>query len=261
MAKALDEDFPALSNPSAPDEETAPSMETDSIPTDEDNDATCAKLVDLRDFQLLHEARLRHHREIQEMIVTGVMRGNKTAYDNLIQEIEKTSASLEDVAGELALIGTCPKINCQIHPISNEDQKTNLKATTQLENQLEKLNVSKTNNDKLKNSDRSDGFTTPTKAAKKQKVLQNYSIGANAPVNTANKFQPLASTATLTQDNVAMPVAPHPPQIPEKFQPDNAGNQQTLSKIQFKTVRGVPQNFCIFGRGTSCYHQFPYGKR
>ncbi|GFY39454.1 hypothetical protein TNIN_311331 [Trichonephila inaurata madagascariensis] len=136
------------------------------------------------------------------------MRGNKTAYDNLIQEIEKTSASLEDVAGELALIGTCPKPNCQIHPIVNDDLKTNLKATSQLENQLEKLNVSKSNNDKVKNSDRSDGFTTPTKAAKKQKVLQNYSVGANAPVNTSNKFQPLASTATLTQDNAAMPVAP-----------------------------------------------------
>ncbi|GFS42582.1 putative RNA-directed DNA polymerase from transposon X-element [Trichonephila inaurata madagascariensis] len=232
MASA--EDFPPLNEPSAPDE-TALSMETDSIPTEEEKDATCAKLVDLRDFQLLHEARLRHHREVQQMIITGVMRGNNTALDNLTQEIEKTSASLEEVAGELARIGTCPKINCQMHPIVNVDLKVNSKTATQLESQLEKLNVSKNNNDKPKKSDRSDGFTTPTKAAKKQKVLQNYSIGANAPVNTANKFQPLAST-TLTQDNVAMPVAP--PKMP----PIHLRYQKNFNLIMQEINRRYPKS-------------------
>ncbi|GFY45477.1 hypothetical protein TNIN_340271 [Trichonephila inaurata madagascariensis] len=156
-------------------------METDSITTDDENEAKCAKLIDLRDFQLLHEARLRQHREIQQMILSGEMRGNKLAYENLIKEIEKTSTSLDEVAGELTLIGTCPKTDCQFHPKANvqNDPKIKLNATNQLENQLAKLNVSKNNNDKIKNSDRSDGFTTPSKAAKKQKVLQNYSVGAN----------------------------------------------------------------------------------
>ncbi|GFS56847.1 hypothetical protein TNIN_500661 [Trichonephila inaurata madagascariensis] len=198
-------------------------METDPT-TDDESEATCTKLVDLRDFQLLHEARLRHHREIQQMIITGEMRGNKMAYDNLIQEIEKTSTSLEDVAGELALIGTCPKPNCQFHPNVNEESKTNLKPTNQLENQLAKLNVSKNTTDKIKKSDRSDGFTTPSKAAKKQKVLQNYSVGANAPVNTSNKFQPLAGTAMLTQDNTAMPVAP-----PQECPPSTLNTRKTTT--------------------------------
>ncbi|GFY77871.1 hypothetical protein TNIN_73321 [Trichonephila inaurata madagascariensis] len=189
MAKASAEDFPPLSEPSAPDE-TAPSMETDSIATDDESEATCTKLIDLRDFQLLHEARLRHHREIQQMILSGEMRGNKMAYDNLIQEIDKTSTSLEHVAGELTLIGTCPKPNCQFHPKANEqnDSKTKLNATNQLENQLAKLNVSKNNNDKIKNSDRSDGFTTPSKAAKKQKVLQNYSTSISKIKNCRCRF-------------------------------------------------------------------------
>ncbi|GFY75760.1 hypothetical protein TNIN_136511 [Trichonephila inaurata madagascariensis] len=68
--KASAEDFPPLSEPTVPDEPT-PSMETDSITPDDDNEAKCAKLIDLRDFQLLHEARLRHHREIQQMILSG----------------------------------------------------------------------------------------------------------------------------------------------------------------------------------------------
>ncbi|GFS28162.1 hypothetical protein TNIN_426161 [Trichonephila inaurata madagascariensis] len=74
MEKA--EDFPPLSEPSAPDE-TAPLMETDSIPTDEDNEATCTKLVDLRDFQLLPARPAPRGDTANDYY--GRMRGNKTA--------------------------------------------------------------------------------------------------------------------------------------------------------------------------------------
>ncbi|GFY53601.1 hypothetical protein TNIN_189521 [Trichonephila inaurata madagascariensis] len=95
------------------------------VSPDDDDEAKCSKLVDLYDFQLLQEARLSHHREIQKMILSGEMQGNQIAYENLIQEIDNTSASLEEVAGELTLIGTCPKINCQYHTKATEKTISN----------------------------------------------------------------------------------------------------------------------------------------
>ncbi|GFV92486.1 hypothetical protein TNCV_3950961 [Trichonephila clavipes] len=65
-----------------------------------------------------------------------------------------------------------------------------------------------------KKNNRQDGFVTPAKVAKKQKVLQNYTFGAATPVNTTNKFQALTgSDASPTSDATAVPVAP-PPKIP-----------------------------------------------
>ncbi|GFY75763.1 nucleic-acid-binding protein from transposon X-element [Trichonephila inaurata madagascariensis] len=58
-----------------------------------------------------------------------------------------------------------------------------------------------------KGNSRSDGFISPQKVAKKQKILQNYTLGATAPVNISNKLQSIAGSAALpTQDDTAVPV-------------------------------------------------------
>ncbi|GFS64171.1 nucleic-acid-binding protein from transposon X-element [Trichonephila clavipes] len=55
-------------------------------------------------------------------------------------------------------------------------------------------------------------FTSPTKVAKKQKILQNYSVGVDAPVNVQNKFKVLAGSSAMQDSvNAAVPVAPPKP--------------------------------------------------
>ncbi|GFS64144.1 putative RNA-directed DNA polymerase from transposon X-element [Trichonephila clavipes] len=55
---------------------------------------------------------------------------------------------------------------------------------------------------------RTDGFTSPTKQVKKQKVLQNYSVGALAPINTSNKFQPIAGSSAIPEKEPAAMLYP-----------------------------------------------------
>ncbi|GFU20866.1 hypothetical protein TNCV_3952971 [Trichonephila clavipes] len=70
-----------------------------------------------------------------------------------------------------------------------------------------------------KKNNRQDGFVTPAKVAKKQKLLQNYSFGAATPVTTTNQFQVLTGSDALpTPDPTAVPVAtPKIPPIHLKF--------------------------------------------
>ncbi|GFT67991.1 nucleic-acid-binding protein from transposon X-element [Trichonephila clavipes] len=74
-----------------------------------------------------------------------------------------------------------------------EKPKSNDKNLKNDKNKItEKAKTTKQTEDpnKLKKA-RPDGFTSPTKHVKKQKVLQNYTIGAAAPGTTNNKFEPL----------------------------------------------------------------------
>ncbi|GFU93845.1 hypothetical protein TNCV_1660691 [Trichonephila clavipes] len=127
---------------------------------------------------------------------------------------------IQDLEGELTLIGTCPIENCQHHSKLNPSkliQKVN-DFSKQLELEYQKSNAKPCNGNPPPNppkkKNRLDGFTAPTKVVKKQKVLQNYSFGAAAPVTTTNKYQTLSGNDALpTQDNTAMPVAPKSPQF------------------------------------------------
>ncbi|GFY38527.1 hypothetical protein TNIN_159601 [Trichonephila inaurata madagascariensis] len=130
--------------------------------------------------------------------------------------------------GELTFLGPCPVSNCQyghaasqIELIKSIDEdaakfKTKLHETrlnTESVNQLILNNENNDDNAKSKKNSHSDGFISPQKVAKKQKILQNYTLGAKAPVNLNNQFQPIAGNAALpTQDDTAVPVAR--PKIP-----------------------------------------------
>ncbi|GFY72348.1 hypothetical protein TNIN_349431 [Trichonephila inaurata madagascariensis] len=67
---------------------------------------------------------------------------------------------------------------------------------------------------KLKKNTRTDGFTSPTKTAKKQKVLQNYSVGAISQIKISNQYQALAGSSALpAQDITVVPHTKYPPSI------------------------------------------------
>ncbi|GFV20635.1 hypothetical protein TNCV_776801 [Trichonephila clavipes] len=126
------------------------------------------------------------------------MRKNQESYDLLDKENRKLMEEIQDLEGELTLIGTCPIENCQHHSKSNPlnlIQKVN-DSSKLLEAEYQKANAKLCNSNPSPNlpkkKNRLDGFTAPTKVVKKQKVLQNYSFGAAAPVTTTNKYQTLS---------------------------------------------------------------------
>ncbi|GFS85363.1 hypothetical protein TNCV_75891 [Trichonephila clavipes] len=141
----------------------------------------------------------------------------------MMKEADDLSAEIQRIKGELALFGICPIVDCQHHTKLNSPRmvKRIEDCTKQLEAKLANTHLTATVNgdnssvDSKKNN-RQDGFVTPAKVAKKQKVLQNYSFGAATPVNTTNKFQALTGSDALpTQDATAVPVAP--PRSPHSF--------------------------------------------
>ncbi|GFU29160.1 hypothetical protein TNCV_4837511 [Trichonephila clavipes] len=178
------------------------------------------------------------------------------------KDIENQRNFMEHQKGQLISLGFCPISDCQYHSNLNATQiiKRNeeeaLKLQYILASSLSKDNV-KTNanginnakSDEIKNKNsRVEGFASPTKVAKKQKILQNYSVGVDAPINVQNKFTALTgSSAMPDSDNAAVPVAPKAPQdplytfeVPTKLQPHYAGSNEEVPQIQIETVRGIP---------------------
>ncbi|GFU82823.1 uncharacterized protein TNCV_266201 [Trichonephila clavipes] len=105
---------------------------------------------------------------------------------------------------------------------------------------------------KLKKA-RPDGYTSPTKHVKKQKMLQNYTIGAAAPVTTSNKFEPLAGTSTLPEkENAAMSVTkPNIPPINLKFKENYNLILQEISRKYPKSKSKLSGKFLkIFAAST-----------
>ncbi|GFW83257.1 hypothetical protein TNCV_2508971 [Trichonephila clavipes] len=102
-----------------------------------------------------------------------------------------------------------------------------------------------------KKKNRLDGFTAPTKVVKKQKVLQNYSFGAAAPVTTTNKYQTLSLETTRcrlrTTQQCQLPPKkiPHSSKIRRKSQPNHARNQQKIAQDQFEAVWGIFAHLCV----------------
>ncbi|GFY77499.1 hypothetical protein TNIN_123041 [Trichonephila inaurata madagascariensis] len=249
------------------------SMETDlTHPTDDDT-AICSRILDIEEFRLLQIARVIHHQEVVDMIDNGTIRKDQEGYDSLIKEIDMMMEQLKEQTCELTLLGTCPIKKCQFlakpkpktsKPITKFDQKVEarlakLSETTAYADNIKsnktrdkgKLNKTKINVDsedldktkvnseisKAKKNNRPDGFKSPKKVVKRQKVLQNYSIGAAAPINTNNKFQPLdGKDATLTKDDAAMPVAP------AKIQPIFLKYQSNYTQIMKEINDNFPQS-------------------
>ncbi|GFY61985.1 hypothetical protein TNIN_154351 [Trichonephila inaurata madagascariensis] len=225
------------------------SMEIDlTEPTVEDT-AVCERISAIEEHRLIQICTVVHYQNVIGLVDSGKVWKNQEAYDTITKEIDRLMKQLKEQTGELTLIGTCPIKNCQFHnktkfelPKTNDDEydqkvhaiyallnKTapnpeNIKSNkTKNKEKLNKNKISTDNEDsentkenneitKAKKNNRPDGFKSSKKVAKKQKVLQNYSIGAAAPINTKNKFQPLDSKdAMLTKDDAAMPVAPKIP--------------------------------------------------
>ncbi|GFW73078.1 hypothetical protein TNCV_831971 [Trichonephila clavipes] len=189
-------------------------------------------------------------------------------FDRVTKDIENQRNCIQNLKGELISLGSCPFSDCQFHinlnatQIVKRNEEEALKLQYILANSLSKDNlktnvnnvnsVNNVNNDEIKNkkNSRAEGFASPTKVAKKQKILQNYSLGADAPNNVQNKFTALAGSSAMPDTgNAAVPVAPKAPQdpfytceIPTKLQPHYAGSNEEVSKIQIEAVRGIPED-------------------
>ncbi|GFV31553.1 hypothetical protein TNCV_695201 [Trichonephila clavipes] len=193
-------------------------METDPPPPNPEDLETCSRILDVFEFQLIKKTRLTYNQQILLTMDNGLMRKNQESYDLLVKENGKLMEEIQDLEGELTLIGTCPIENCHHDSKSNPSNlihKVN-DCSKLLEAEYQKSNAELCNSNPSPNPPKKknllDGFTAPTKIVKKQKVLQNYSFGAAAPVTTTNKYQTLSGKDALpTQDNTAMPVAPPNP--------------------------------------------------
>ncbi|GFV93642.1 nucleic-acid-binding protein from transposon X-element [Trichonephila clavipes] len=162
-------------------------------------------------------------------------RMNASKYRKSSRNLEQTQKKAEEqgrlaeqLKGELLSLGSCPIQDCPTHSNLNATQVLIQKKEDALKLQiLLATNISKSNNNVTENNipksqetkkktNRVEGFTSPVKTAKKQKILQNYSIGVDAPINVQNKFNVLAgSSAMPVSVNAAVPVAtPKPPKIP-----------------------------------------------
>ncbi|GFV79296.1 hypothetical protein TNCV_71631 [Trichonephila clavipes] len=124
----------------------------------------------------------------------GKVQKPKQDFDRINKELEKHKNHLEHQKGQLLSLGSCPISNCQFHSNLNAVQimKQNeeaIKLQLFLANSISNLknkvnNINKTDEVKNKKTNHVEGFTPPTKVAKKQKILQNYSVGVDAPVKS-----------------------------------------------------------------------------
>ncbi|GFW70506.1 hypothetical protein TNCV_1978441 [Trichonephila clavipes] len=147
-------------------------------------------------------------------------------FDLITKDLESYKNHMEHQKGQLLSLGSCPISNCQFHinlnaaQIIKQNEEEALKLQYFLANSISNVknkvnNINKTDEVKNKKTSRVEGFTSPTKVAKKQKILQNYSVGVDAPVNVQNKFNALAGSSAMPDSvNAAVPVAPKPPKIP-----------------------------------------------
>ncbi|GFX71982.1 hypothetical protein TNCV_3330861 [Trichonephila clavipes] len=187
-------------------------METDPPPPSPEDLAKCSRILDIFEYQIIKKSRLTANQHILFTMDSGITRKNLENYNLIEKENRKLTEEIEDLEGELILIGSCPIENCQYHSKLNS-----LKIAQKLKNPLSNLEfdfIKPTTNTCVGNppppnkKNRLDGFIVPAKVVKKQKVLQNYSFGAAAPVTTTNKYQTLSGNDELpTQSNTAMPVA------------------------------------------------------
>ncbi|GFW31421.1 nucleic-acid-binding protein from transposon X-element [Trichonephila clavipes] len=200
-------------------------METDPPPPDSEDLEKCSRILDTFECLIIKESRLTANQHLLDSMDNGIMRLNHDSYSMILKEVRNLTEEIEALKGELTLIGFCPIEDCQHHskinaPIIAQKLKDSSK---KLELDLKKVGINTSVDNPppnpLKKKNRLDGFTAPTKVTKKQKVLQNYSFGAAAPIPTSNKYQTLSGNDdSLTQSNEAMPVAtPKIPPIHLKF--------------------------------------------
>ncbi|GFY76800.1 nucleic-acid-binding protein from transposon X-element [Trichonephila inaurata madagascariensis] len=166
-------------------------------------------------------------------------------HDEMREKLDEQKRQLDADIGELNLLGSCP-VNCLYHTeydplnMSNilndvtqkelanfeETLKSEIAAKNKLtppKEMIDKTETAKdTTEDKsvVKKITRTKDFVSPTKFAKKQKVAENDSVGATAPIKIANQYQALAGNSSIPDPDIAVvPVATRKiPPINLKFQ-------------------------------------------
>ncbi|GFU10757.1 nucleic-acid-binding protein from transposon X-element [Trichonephila clavipes] len=218
-------------------------METDPPPPKPEDLEKCSRILDTFECLIIKKSRLAANQHLLDTMDSGIIRINHDNYSMIVKEIRKLTEEIEELQGELTSIGFCPIEDCQYHSKLNAPKVAQkLKdSSKKLELDLKKVdtNTSVDNppSNPLKKKNRLDGFTAPTKVTKKQKVLQNYSFGAAAPIPTSNKYQTLSGNDdSPTQSNEAMPVAtPKIPPIHLKFEANYNLIMQEINRKYPKT--------------------------
>ncbi|GFV19634.1 hypothetical protein TNCV_478601 [Trichonephila clavipes] len=187
-------------------------METDPPPPKPEDLEKCSRILDIFEYQIIKKSRLAANQHILDTMDSGIIRINHDNYSLIEKENRKLTQEIEDLQGELTSIGSCPIENCQYHSKLNSPKIAQKFKESSKNLELKKADtntcVGNPPPNPLKKKNRLDGFTAPTKVIKKQKVLQNYSFGAAAPIPTNNKYQTLSGNdESPTQSNEAMPVA------------------------------------------------------
>ncbi|GFQ77354.1 hypothetical protein TNCT_271651 [Trichonephila clavata] len=132
-----------------------------------------------------------------------------------LKEKEILQTKMNNIKGELNLLLPCPFSNCLHNTAPKHLEIINSpSASNTLATKLAETHINDDLNTKNKKNPQ-DGFSFPAKTAKKPRILENYSVGALAPIATSNKFQTLAgSDSQPALTDAAIPVAPHPPRSP-----------------------------------------------
>ncbi|GFW94102.1 hypothetical protein TNCV_1713511 [Trichonephila clavipes] len=203
-----------------PPDPTESSMDAEHPTTDQEK---CESMNRLGDAILLITDRISFLELALARMKTGTSKKTQNDFDHVIIQIEEQKKALEHQTGLLLSIGFCPLTDCLYHSklnatqILKKNEEEALKLQLLLANSISNVNTnlnSKIVEPKTKKSTRNEGFSSPTKVAKKQKILANYSVGVDA-VNVQNKFKALAGSSAMPDSvNAAVPVAPQSPQDP-----------------------------------------------
>ncbi|GFY67243.1 hypothetical protein TNIN_228421 [Trichonephila inaurata madagascariensis] len=151
-------------------------------------------------------------------------------YDEMIKKLDDQKRQFDTDIGELTLLGP---VNCLYHmefdplntsKILNDEAREKLAIfEKQIKSEIAAKNKPQPPKEKkdktevvkgtteaksVKKNTRTDDFVSPTKFAKKQKVVKNDSVGATASIKITNQYQALAGNSTLPDpDTTVVPVA------------------------------------------------------
>ncbi|GFS84305.1 hypothetical protein TNCV_4605311 [Trichonephila clavipes] len=212
--------LPSQKPPDPPDS----NMDTETTPTTDSE--KCEKMSLLEEETKYVLDRLNFLELTLARMKSGKSRKTKEDFERILKDKEQQRNLVEHKKGELLSLGSCPIPDCQFHSNlnavqivrQNEEEVLKLQLflasnISNLKNNVNDKNAPKADEIKNKKTNRVEGFTSPIKVAKKQKILQNYSIGVDAPVNVQNKFNALAGSSAMPDSvNAAVPVAPKTPQ-------------------------------------------------
>ncbi|GFX39349.1 hypothetical protein TNCV_3860721 [Trichonephila clavipes] len=89
-------------------------METDPPPPKPEDLEKCTRILDTFEYQII-KSRLAANQHILDTMDSGIIRINPDNYSLIEKENRTLAAEIEDLQGELTLIGSCPIENCQYH--------------------------------------------------------------------------------------------------------------------------------------------------